>query len=468
MCAEALNNQAGNDSSGMVAGYLATAFDEIFLQPSGDVGLTGLYWEVPFVAGTLEKLGLKAQMGKRKEFKNAVNTYTEKGFTKPHSEALQALIDSQFSQIVSGIAQRRDIEEQAVRKIFDDGPYFGTEAQDLGLVDRLGYRDEVYEAAENEWGEDVRYRDLIGFRPVSPLRLKGAETIALIYGIGGIIRGSGGYDPFTGTVYMGADIVAQACRDAVEDSSVRAILFRIDSPGGSYVASDTVWRETLRAREAGKPVIASIGDVAGSGGYFVAMGADRVIAQPGSITGSIGVYGGKLVSRDLWNKVGMNFGAVSTSENSEMWSGVEEFDERGWERMQHSLDRIYDDFVAKVAQGRGLTVEAVETVARGRVWTGEHAIENGLVDELGGFPVAYAAIREELGLPEDSLLRLEIFPQPKTTWEIFFDRLSALDAGNRSPLRLVGLGRLRALVGELSGSLEPRGVLEMPFVPELR
>ncbi|MFQ5525696.1 MAG: signal peptide peptidase SppA [Thermoanaerobaculia bacterium] len=446
--------------------YLASAFDRIYLQPSGDVGLTGLYYEVPFLAGTLDKLGVKAQIGQRYEYKNAPNTYTQKGFTEAHAEAMQALLDSQFSQIVRGIAQRRSLDERTVRQLFDDGPHFGVEALEAGIVDQLAYRDEVYDAAKEEFGEDAAYRDLVDYRGGSVLGLRGAETIGLIYGVGGIIRGTGGYDPLTGSVYMGADTVAKAFRDAVDDDSVKAILFRVDSPGGSYVASDTVWRETLRADQAGKPVIVSIGDVAGSGGYFVSMSAARIIAQPGSITGSIGVYGGKLVSGGLWDKLGMTFDSVASSENAEIWSGVREFDERGWSRMQDSLDRIYRDFVAKVAEGRSLAPEAVERVARGRIWTGEHAVENGLVDELGGFPVAYAAIRDELGLEEDSPLRLKIFPRPKSTWETFFDRLSELDTGARSAARLAGLARVGALLRELGLSLGGQGVLEMPFVPE--
>lgn len=447
--------------------YLATAFDEIFLQPSGDVGLTGLRYEVPFLAGTFEKLGIEAQMGQRYEFKNAVNSYTEKGFTGPHAEAMQDLVDSQFDQIVSGIAERRGFTEDLVRGVFDKGPHLGAEALALGLVDRLAYRDEVYEAAESEWGGDVEYRDLVDYARFSAPRLGGAETIALIYGVGPINRGSGGYDLLSGSVQMGADTVAQAFRDAVEDDDVRAILFRVNSPGGSYVASDTIWRETVRAREAGKPVVASFGDVAGSGGYFVAMNADHIVAQPGTITGSIGVYGGKLVSRDFWNKLGMTFDAVSTSDNSAMWSGVEGFDERGWRRMQDSLDRIYDDFVSKVARGRGLSIEQVETVARGRIWTGERAVENGLVDELGGFPVAYAALRRLLDLPEDTPLAVRIFPRPRSAWELFFERLSAFEAGSRLQSSRAGFERVRTVLSQLVGTLEPKDVLEMPFVPEL-
>lgn len=445
--------------------YLATAFDRIYLQPSGDVGLTGLRYEVSFIAGTLEKLGIEAQMGQRHEYKNAVNSYTQKSFTEPHAEALQLVLDSQFSQLVRGISERRGFEEEKVRELFDRGPFFGVEALEAGLIDELAYRDEVYEAAKEEFGESVDYRDLTSYAGGSPIALGNTETIGLIYGVGAIIRGSGGYDPLTGSVYMGSDTVAKAFRDAVEDDSVKAILFRVDSPGGSYIASDTVWRETARAREAGKPVIVSIGDVAGSGGYFISMNADHIVSQPGSITGSIGVYGGKLVSKGLWDKLGMTFDALSSSDNAEMFSGIEPFDERAWARMQDSLDRIYEDFVGKVADGRGLEYDAAEALARGRIWTGEHALDNGLVDELGGFPAAYAAVRRELGLDEDTRLRLKIFPRPKSSLEALLDRLSGM-TGTRFEPGLEAMARVGALLRELGLQFGQRGVLQMPYVPE--
>lgn len=447
--------------------YLATAFDQIFLQPSGDVGLTGLRYEVPFLAGTFEKAGLEAQMGQRYEFKNAVNSYTESEFTPAHAEAMQDLVDSQFDQIVRGIAQRRGLAGERVREIVDLGPHLGAEALSRGLVDGLAYRDEVYDAAEAKWGEEVEYRDLVDYAKVSRPS-SGAETIALIYGVGAISRGASGYDAITGSVRMGSETVAQAFRDAVDDEDVRAILFRVNSPGGSYVASDTIWREMVRARAAGKPVVASFGDVAGSGGYFVAMNADSIVAQPGTITGSIGVYGGKVVSRGLWKKIGTTFDAVSTSENSGMWSGVEGFDETGWRRMEDSLDRIYRDFVVKVAEGRSLAVEDVERVARGRIWTGERALENGLVDELGGFPVAYAALRRHLDLPADAPLAVRIFPAPKSPWQTLVEGLSSFETASRSAFVGLPPGRLRSLAGQITGAIQGQELLEMPYVPEFR
>jgi protease-4 len=436
--------------------YLASVFDEIYIQPSGDVGLSGVRYEVPFAAGTLEKLGLEPQLDRRHEYKNAVNTYTEKGLTEPHREAMQALADSQFEQLVAGIADGRGITGEKVRELFDLGPYFGAEALEADLVDGLAYRDEVYDALGEGFGEEMAFTELADDARGSLRGLERGSTIAVIYGVGGVVRGESQYDPLSGML-MGAETVAKAFRDAVEDPAVDAILFRVDSPGGSYVASDTIWRETVQAKDAGKPVVVSMGNVAASGGYFVSMSADRIVAQPGTITGSIGVYGGKIVSRGLWEKLGVSWGAVGTSSNSQMWSSIEEFGDRGWDRMQTSLDRIYDDFVSKVADGRGLPREQVEAVARGRIWTGQAALEHGLVDALGGYPRALAEVRELLSLEDDAKLRLKAFPRPRSTLELFMDRLPGLSGGSRSSTLVL---RVLELMQRLGPALRQLGLTD--------
>ncbi len=449
--------------------YLASGFDEVYLQPSGDVGLTGLIYQVSFLAGTFEKIGLEPQMDRRKEYKSAVNTYTETEFTEAQEEALGAVAESQFDQLVTGIAAARGLEEPAVRELVDRGPYFGSEAVAAGLVDGLAYRDEVYDRLRESLGEDVAFRDVLAYARQT-LRLPGGETVALIYGVGPVVRGESEYDFLSGTTTLGSDTVAEAFRSAVEDSSVRAILFRVDSPGGSYVGSDTVWRETVRARDAGKPVVVSMSNLAGSGGYFVAMAADSIVAHPGTVTGSIGVYGGKILSRQLWNKLGITWDQVQTSANSEMFSSLDAFDEYGWQRMQDSLDRIYDDFVDKVASGRGLDAQTVERVARGRIWTGADALELGLVDRLGGYPAALEEIRRLLGLEEGVRIRLKVFPAPRSTLELIAERLGARLVPQ--PVRALA-GRwveAAATVGEVlrAAGVVParRGTLSMPPLPE--
>jgi protease-4 len=399
----------GEFGPGNGAYYLATAFGEIYLQPSGDVGLTGLMAEAPFVRGTLDKLGIVPRFGARGEYKNAVNTYTERRFTAPHREATTRLITSQFDQIVRGIATARRLPEADVRAIVDHAPLSAQQALDAKLVDGLAYRDEVVAKLEEGGTKPerlnlTRYLALAGPPPAT------GDTVALIHGVGVVSRGKSGVDPMSGDIGMGSDTVTAAFRSAVEADRVRAIVFRIDSPGGSYVASDTIWREVSRAREAGKPVVVSMSDVAASGGYFVAMPADRIVAQPGTITGSIGVFAGKMLTGGLWDKLGVTWDEVHIGTNATMWTGLSDYSPAERTNFDATLDRIYQDFTSKVAAARKLPKERVDEIARGRVWTGEDALARGLVDALGGYPEALRQVRSTLGLAADAPLQLEQFP----------------------------------------------------------
>ena len=283
----------GEFDAGNGAYYLATAFDTIYLQPSGDVGLTGLVAETPFVRGTLDKLALVPRLDHRSEYKNFMNTITERHYTASHREATQRVMESQFAQMVQGIATARGLYPGAVRTLIDRGPFLGAEALKAQLVDALAYRDEVYAQVKAQAGEQAKLLFLSKYLARAGRPYTTGDTIALIYGVGAVRLGTSDYDPLMDGPTMGADTVTAAFRAAIEDPEVKAILFRIDSPGGSYVASDAIWRETIRAREAGKPVIVSMGNLAGSGGYFVAMAANKIVAQPGTITGSIGVLGAR-------------------------------------------------------------------------------------------------------------------------------------------------------------------------------
>jgi protease-4 len=401
--------------------YLATAFDEIWLQPSGDIGLTGIIYESPFVRGTLDKIGITARMDHRYEYKNAMNFYTDTAFTPAHREAMDRLAQSQFDQIVRGVAAARKLSEPDVRARVDRGPYLGKEAVDAGLVDGLAYRDEVYAKARERAGEKASLLYLLRYGERAP-KPRANKTIALIYGVGAVVRGESGYNAATGEMTMGSDTVASAIRDAVADEDVEAILFRVDSPGGSYAASDTIWRETVRAKEAGKPVIVSMGNLAGSGGYFVAMAADKIVAQPGTITGSIGVLGGKFLTKGMWDKIGLTWDEVHTSENSTMWTGLHDYSPAEHERFQRWLDRVYGDFTAKVAEGRHLPIEKVRQIAKGRIWTGEDAKGIGLVDELGGLRVALRLAKEAAGIDPDQAVMLKRFPARKSPYQSFFGR----------------------------------------------
>jgi len=413
----------GEVSPGNGAYYLATAFDEIYIQDSGDIGLTGLIFESPFVRGTLEKMGITPRMDHRYEYKTAMNMFTEKAYTDDHREADTAVLTSQFNQMVKGIAERRKLSEEEVRGLFDRGPFYGKEAVDARLVDGLAYRDEVYDKLKKRFGKKATYLSLFKYYDAAGSPYEEGETIALIFGVGSVHRGKSSYDPLFNSTSMGSDTVAAAFRDAIEDPDVKAIVFRVNSPGGSYVASDTIWRETVRAQEAGKPVIVSMGDVAGSGGYFVAMAAEKIVAHPGTVTGSIGVLGGKMLTSEFWNKFGVSWDHVKSSANATMWTGTHDYSPTEAERFQTWLDRVYDDFVSKVAQGRHLPDEGVRKIAKGRIWTGQDAKALGLVDELGGFPTALNLARQAAGLAKDEPVNLKPFPKEKSIIERLIESL---------------------------------------------
>jgi protease-4 len=460
----------GEFGPGMTGYYLATAFDTIYLQPSGDVYLTGLIYETPFLKGMFEKMGVEPRWDHRWEYKNAMNTFTEKKMTDPHREAIGKVMESQFGQMTRAIAEARKLDEERVRAMADRGPFYGREAEDAGLVDGLKYRDEVWDAVHERIGGDADPLYLSKYFERAGGSHEKGRTIALIYGVGGVQRGPSGADPLSG-VSMGSDTVAAAFRAAVKDDAVEAIVFRVDSPGGSYVASDTIHREVARARAAGKPVIVSMGDVAGSGGYFVAMNADKIVAQPGTITGSIGVLAGKFLTKEMWGKIGLSWDDVHSSASSTLFTGLYDYSPEQWDRFEAALDRIYLDFTTKVAEGRNLPLESVQKIAKGRIWSGEDAKAIGLVDELGGFPEALALARGAAGIGADEAVKVRIFPAPKSFWEQVFskgpdsseDRADVVTA--RSPwesLRpLVGLARKLGLIEP-----RPQDVLMTPeFAP---
>jgi len=462
----------GEAGPGTGAYYLATAFESIYLQPSGDVGLSGLIAESPFIRGTLDKVGLEPRFAQRREYKNAMNVFTERKFTAPHREATQKVIDSQFGQIVKGIAAGRTIDEETARALINKGPLSSQQALDGKLVDGLAYRDEVITKLKEQFGKDAKALSFPKYLARVGRPHENGKTIALIYGVGGVQRGKGGYDPMSGSVSMGADSVTAAFRSAIEDKDVKAILFRIDSPGGSYVASDTIWRETLRAKEAGKPVIASMGDVAGSGGYFVAMAADKIVAQPGTITGSIGVLSGKMLTNGFWDKVGVSWDEVHTTENALLWTSRHDYTPAQWTQFQSSLDRIYDDFTSKAAQGRNLPKDKILAAAKGRIWTGEDAKAIGLIDELGGFPLALRLAKEAIGITADTEVQLEVFPRQKPSLRqvlmerIFEDDSEEEEAATPTEALVQSLQKLQPLfhLAHQLGLTSTSDVLSMPEI----
>jgi protease IV len=407
----------GEFTPGNAAYYLATAFDRVYLQPSGDLGLTGLSLEQWFYRGALDKLGLEYEVGKRHEYKTAADRFTEQGFTGPAREALERLAVSLTGQLADAIAQRLGVSAAEARQLIDNGPYVADEALESRLVDALAYRDEVYAEVRRTAGPGAHLLYLGRYqrsRKLAERARKLPETsdhgVALVYASGPIRRGRSARGPLSGGA-MGSDTVAAALRAAAADRRARAIVLRVSSPGGSYVASDTIWREVVRARQAGTPVVVSMGDVAASGGYFISMAADAIVAQPGTVTGSIGVLAGKPVTASLLERAGITTDSVTEGAHADMFTTTRPFSKEEWLKINAWLDRIYADFTGKVASSRKMTPEQVHDVARGRVWTGADAAANGLVDQLGGLDDAMALARRRAGLPDTAPVRI----YPRTT-----------------------------------------------------
>ncbi len=457
----------GEFTGGNVPYYLATAFDRIYLQPSGALGLTGISVEQVFLHDALAKLGIGFESGKRYEYKSAADNLTERGFTGPTREAAERLAISIAEQITSAIAERRGKTAEQARALLDRGPFLAEDALAEGLVDALGYRDEVYAEVRKEAGADASLQYVGRYQRAHALTQRATKLpnprehfVAVIHASGPIRQGRSGRSPLGGNS-IGSDTVAAALRSATTDDRVRAVLLRVNSPGGSAVASDTIWREVVRTRAAGKPVVVSMGDVAASGGYYIAMAADVIVAQPGTMTGSIGVIMGKPVLKDAFERAGITTDSVSVGRGANMFAPAHPFSEDDWQRINAWLDAIYRDFTQKVASGRRMTPEQVHEIARGRVWTGADAAQNGLVDELGGMTAAAEIARRRAGLPARAPLRT----YPRVTP---LDQLRPPESSESKPAAAAGLD-----LGGFSGwgpawqlaaraGLSPHGPLTLP------
>lgn len=417
---------------GTLAYYLASAFTEVWLQPSGTVGLIGFATNALFLREALDKAGIEAQFITRGEYKSAVNVFTEDHYTDAHREADARLIESLHSQVWQAIAQSRGIDVAAVDALANRAPLLRDDAVDGHLVDRIGFRDEAYSRiaelagvggispetgdADSDDGPPrlflSRYAQAGRGGPSMPsLPGRTKPKIAVVTVAGAIVNGRGGpnLSPL-GRPSAGADTIAAALRQAGSDPDIAAVVLRVDSPGGSVTGSETIWREVARVRAKGKPVVASMGAVAASGGYYISMDADTIVANPGTITGSIGVLTGKLIARGLKERLGVGSDSVRTNDNADAWSPNAPFTEEQRALVEAEADLFYTDFIQRVAQARNLSVEAVDTVARGRVWTGADAIDRGLVDELGGLRTAVRRAKEHAGLDPDADVELVALP----------------------------------------------------------
>jgi len=462
---------------------LASACDHVVMPPSGMLIIPGVRAEVTFYKGLLDKLGLQfdaLQMGK---YKGAAEPYTRNEMSKPLRESFDALVDDTYEDLVATVAADRHTTNYQVKQLLDRGLFTAASAQKSGLIDDVLYADQLQEAIRKELKVDTvdvvtNYKkkridtDFSGFGGMmklmelfmggKPSESAGKkERIAVVYAVGPITEGKSASDMF-GNSSLGSSTVIAALKKAADDPRVAAIVLRIDSPGGSATASDLIWRETVRIH---KPIIASMGDVAGSGGYYIAMGAKKIIAAPGTLTGSIGVIGGKLVTRGLYDMLGMNTEVISRGTNSGSLSSNQPFtpDERKvWTEL---LQETYKQFVGKAAEGRKMPFAKLEELAQGRVYTGRMAKNIGLVDELGTLDDAIVAAKTAAGLKADADVDLMMLPEAKSFFEqLFGDPSATTDLDSLLPEGF----RVARQTKMLRQLLSERILLWMPYGVELK
>jgi protease IV len=401
--------------------YLASSFDEIVVQPLGQVALQGLSTEEPFAKQGLTDLGVDAHFAARKEYKNAINMFTENEPTAPQTEATLALLNSFERTIVAGIvAARQGPGAELMNQLLRTGPFSAEAALKLKLIDRVGFRDEARARFKDRFQvEGASFLWLHRYAERLTPSVVDGTAVAVITIAGEIKRGEAGFDPISG----GADgafasTIARDIRKAREDDDIKALLVRVDSPGGSVVASQTIARELDLAQRQGKKIVVSMSNLAASGGYWVAAQADRIVAQPGTITGSIGVFAGKFVTERLWQRLGVNWVVTATPGTDGTLSSTDaDFSPEARAKLEGFVDEVYVAFLERVAKGRNMTTTQVDQLARGRIWSGADAKERGLVDVLGGMTTARAELRNVLGLPAEAPLELVNFPRSQSTWE---------------------------------------------------
>jgi protease-4 len=405
--------------------YIASAAEKVFLPPAGDIYINGFAAEVTFYRGSLDKLGIEPEVIAIGKYKNAPDQFTRKEMSEAHSEVMNAIIDEYYNRFINGIAESRKKSPEDVKAMIDNAPYHAPEAKQLGLIDEAAYRDQVYDELKKRLGykEGDKIRTVSGssYKEISSdsLGLNNGERVAVVYASGAINVGRSSRSTFGGES-LGSDTLVKAINDAAEDSSIKAIVLRVDSPGGSALASDLMWHAIENAK-AKKPVVVSMADVAASGGYYIACNANKIVAEPSTLTGSIGVFMGKPSLKGFNDWLGISTQYVQRGKNSGIFRTGDKWTEEEKKKMEEQTNKIYwDDFVPKVAKGRGKTNEDVNTLAQGRVWTGAQAKERGLVDEIGGLEKSIEIAKQLANLPADKDVRRVVFPEPRTFFEEYF------------------------------------------------
>ncbi len=420
--------------------YIATAADKIFLPPSGDIYVNGFAAEAMFYKGSLDKLGIEAdviQIGPK--YKNAPDQYTKKEMSDGQREVINAVLDEYIVRFTTAIAESRHKSAEDVTALIDAAPYNANQAKSVGLIDDALYREQVDAELKTVLGykEDAKLKTVTGSEyreiPSDSLGLNNGEKVAVIYASGAINVGKSSSGTFSSEM-VGSDTLVEAINDAAENKSIKAIVLRVDSPGGSALASDLIWHAIENAKEK-KPFVVSMSDVAASGGYYIACNADKIIAEPSTITGSIGVFMGKPVVKGLYDWLGVTNEYVMRGKNAGIFRETEKWTPAEREKMVQQTNSIYfDNFVPKVAKGRSKSAEEVNTLGQGRVWTGTQAKERGLIDEFGGLEKAISVAKELANLPADKDVKRVILPEPKPFFETLFGGETSAEAKAKTAL----------------------------------
>jgi len=403
--------------------YVAAACDKIYIPPSGELFVTGLAADVMFFRGTLDKLGIYPDVYQIGKYKSAGDMFTQKQMTDAHREYINSLLDDLFGRLVDGVAKGRGKSAEDVKKIIDNAPYTAKQAQEQGLIDGALYREDVEKMIKKNLGyndnDELRVVRASDYRKITQesLGLNKGEKIAVVYASGDIMSGSSQFGS-SGEETIGSDSLVRVLNEVRDDKSIKAVVLRIDSPGGSGLASDIIWRgiESLKAK---KPVVVSMSDVAASGGYYIACNANKIVAQPSTITGSIGVVGGKPVVKGFYDWIGVTNEYVLRPQDGSagMFRESEKFNDKERAKFQEFLKSTYDDFTSKVAKGRGKEQAYIDSIGQGRVWTGRQGKDNGLVDEYGGLDKAIEIAKQLANIPANRGVQRIIRPLPPSFWE---------------------------------------------------
>ena len=442
--------------------YIASACDKIYVPPPGELFTIGLAADVMFFRGSLDKLGVYPDMYQIGKYKSAGDMFTQKQMTDAHREYINSMLDDLYGRYVEGIAQARKKTVDEVKTLIDNAPYSAAQAKDAGLIDGALYRDDVEKELKKRlgYGDNDQLHIARGsdYKQITQesLGLNKGEKIAVVYAAGDIVSGRSVFGS-SGEETIGSDSLVKTINEARDDKGIKAIVLRIDSPGGSGLASDIIWR-AIEAAKAKKPIVVSMSDVAASGGYYIACNANKIVAQPSTITGSIGVVGGKPVVKGFYDWIGVSNEYVMRGKNAGMFRETEKFNDSEQAKFKEFLNNTYEDFITKVGKGRNKDKAYIDSIGQGRVWTGAQGKERGLVDEYGGLDKAIEIAKQLANIPADKSIQRVIMPQPPTFLEQLMsasDDDSAADAQAKQQASL-----LNALPEDLRESLRYAQLLD--------